>query len=588
MKRYGKIDLEGNEMVNVAFENLAPAPGSPATGRVYFKSTDAVVQVYDGSNWKDLWSPDDDFYNNLPNENSTAGIDSILIYDDSATTYKRQTKDDFFQNIDGYLPPPVSPYGSNRNVQYNSNGDFWSDDDFQWSLSNYLYINRSHTVQWVEDLQPGNPVLQVNNMDTTAGNKYAAIEFVAKYSASYTSRAYIVASTMTLSTGTTLNFQVQDDLGDFWSPLLIRSNEGAVLQDNNGVWKFYVTPVGATVMGDLIVNDSGVNTVRLQSTTSSDVYYELEDNGGTRGIFGWDVSESLLKFNYGALANSHFTMNSSGRIGMGGVPDSSAILRIGGNELIEYSKSTSYVQLCINNTYITGASRVILGGNNGAYYCSFFKDSAEGGIGDSNYTGVYVMSWGSTYINIGHDHLDVSTARVRIGGDLASGYAASFLNDGNNANRWGIKIGCGADVQSTGIHYYLRGYAGSTATEEGGLRNNAGTFQIYQVSDERKKIEIIDTTIKADKILRALHVKDFKKIGGSGIKSKKQVGWIAQEVAKVYKPMHAYIKDSDLHTISPMDLIPVLHRGWQIHDNEITRLKREVVTLKKKLNEKVR
>ena len=57
----------------------------------------------------------------------------------------------------------------------------------------------------------------------------------------------------------------------------------------------------------------------------------------------------------------------------------------------------------------------------------------------------------------------------------ANGYAATFLNDGNDANRWGIAIACGSDSPSTTDNYPIR-FLDGDGTEVGKVTfDNSGT-----------------------------------------------------------------------------------------------------------------
>jgi len=250
MRRYGKIDLFGNELVDVLLESQAAAPGSPVTGRVYFNSTDAVAQVYDGSGWVDLNSPDDDFYNNLPNEPSPDGNDSILIYDDSALVYKRQSRDNFFQNITGYLPPPVGPAGSTTEIQYNDAGSFGASSKLLWSTQDNLIVIKTHSSAFSPTSQPGNHGLFIyNDNAATVLNKYAAIRFQSSYKPGYFNTSFIVSYASTASTHkSNLAFMTRDTAGNYETPLIIDGNVGVQIYYNTAQ-KFEADDTGFRVIG---------------------------------------------------------------------------------------------------------------------------------------------------------------------------------------------------------------------------------------------------------------------------------------------------------------------------------------------------
>jgi len=60
-----------------------------------------------------------------------------------------------------------------------------------------------------------------------------------------------------------------------------------------------------------------------------------------------------------------------------------------------------------------------------------------------------------------------------------------------------------------------------------------------------------------------------------------QTGWVAQEVNLIYPQMVQYSDFDDLYTLSPTSLIPLLHRGWQLHEEKIETHEERISRLEK-------
>ncbi len=147
--------------------------------------------------------------------------------------------------------------------------------------------------------------------------------------------------------------------------------------------------------------------------------------------------------------------------------------------------------------------------------------------------------------------LDVQT-------DSASGYVANFFNDGNNANRYGIRIQAGAD-DGTGTTYYINAYDGD-GTNVGYIQNNGGTFSLADASDSRKKTNIADADIDALGIINALTVRQYNRKqdpDGPTI-----YGFVAQEAQVVFPEMVSEGNDGYLAVAKDL-LIPVLTLAMQ-------------------------
>ncbi len=163
--------------------------------------------------------------------------------------------------------------------------------------------------------------------------------------------------------------------------------------------------------------------------------------------------------------------------------------------------------------------------------------------------------------------------RLHVGEDVA-GFAASFDNVGNNANRSGIRIQAGAD-DASGTTYYLDAYDGD-GTQVGYIANTSGTFAVTDISDVRTKTNINDTDINADEILNGLRVVDFNRLQNPD--GPLITGFIAQEVQDVYGQAVTEAANGYLG-ISKDAFIPVLVKGHQSQDTKITGLSDRITQL---------
>lgn len=160
-------------------------------------------------------------------------------------------------------------------------------------------------------------------------------------------------------------------------------------------------------------------------------------------------------------------------------------------------------------------------------------------------------------------------------GDESGNFVGSFMNDGNNANRYGIAIQAGAD-DGSGTTYYVSAYDGD-GTSIGYIENNSGTFQLVDVSDRGTKTNIKNTEVHGLSVVDNLRVVDFTRIDHK-TNPKVQHGFIAQEVSKVYPYMVSETPDGKLG-VAKEQLIPVLVKATQEQQDEIEDLQDQINVL---------
>tara|TARA_R100001443_G_scaffold116314_1_gene136392 strand:+ start:4331 stop:5626 length:1296 start_codon:yes stop_codon:yes gene_type:complete len=176
-----------------------------------------------------------------------------------------------------------------------------------------------------------------------------------------------------------------------------------------------------------------------------------------------------------------------------------------------------------------------------------------------------------------------STFPLDVRTNTASQYAALFVNNGDNANRYGIKLQCGASGGG-GTTYYMRCDDGG-GTPIGYIAQDGADLKFIQDSDIRLKKDVIDTTIKGLDTINAIKVRDFKwkRNNISAV-----AGFIANELKTVFPSavvgtedaMEDILDDDGKKTgerIAPMgvakqELVPVLIKAVQELSAKVTAL----------------
>ena len=171
---------------------------------------------------------------------------------------------------------------------------------------------------------------------------------------------------------------------------------------------------------------------------------------------------------------------------------------------------------------------------------------------------------------------DKLTSKLSVETNIASDFALAAKNLGNNANRYGIGIQCGAN-DASGTTYYVTCYDGD-ADLIGFLANTDDTFALSTVSDARTKENIRDASLTGLEIIENVKVRDFEFIKNGITKT----GFVAQELKSVY-PAAVVGSESDVDKegkpvmmgVTNAQLVPALVKAIQELSAEIKMLKGE-------------
>jgi len=182
-------------------------------------------------------------------------------------------------------------------------------------------------------------------------------------------------------------------------------------------------------------------------------------------------------------------------------------------------------------------------------------------------------------VGIGTDSPDY---RLEVNTDTASSYAASFLNDGNNANRYGVRIQTGEDTPS-GNNIALQ-VADGDGTEVGSITFDGTQTYFNTASDVRLKENIVDTALGMDTLMN-IKVRDYNMRSDQ---LKRTVhGVVAQELLGVYPDAVVVPEDTDkMMMVDYSKLTPLIIKSIQQQQDQINMLSGgDVVNLKVKTAE---
>ena len=283
-----------------------------------------------------------------------------------------------------------------------------------------------------------------------------------------------------------------------------------------------------------------------------------------------DSSQSIL-FKPNATEAARFT--SDGRLGIGKTDPNYPLVVAGTNPKIQIYDSAGNGQ---TNLY--------------------FGDSG------SNLAGYVIYQHSDNVMRFGTDATDrvrIEGGNLNVGGsgdggkfyvygDTSGAYLSRFHHDGNNGDRYGLRLIVGADNASTG-HIWIR-FDDGDGHAQGYMYHDNGSVVINQ-SDERLKENIIDSPLEGINILKQIQQREFN--WKRDTDKTKTIGYIAQELETVYPAAVVAVSDkSGDGVVAPDDdpdnpykfvakdrLIDVLIKATQEQQDIIDNLKARIETL---------
>ena len=123
-----------------------------------------------------------------------------------------------------------------------------------------------------------------------------------------------------------------------------------------------------------------------------------------------------------------------------------------------------------------------------------------------------------------------SVTRFYAYGNAAAEYIGYFQHDGNDNDRYGVRIVTGSDSATTG-QYWMR-FDDGDGHAQAYIYHDSGSVVIHQASDERLKENIVDSTLEGINTLKSIKQREFN--WKRDADKEKVIGYIAQELESVY------------------------------------------------------
>ena len=298
----------------------------------------------------------------------------------------------------------------------------------------------------------------------------------------------------------------------------------------------------------------------LKVSGSTSITGSLSTNDG--------LSASVLAFPLDAVSthvravNSRLILSSS----------AGSVVYVSGSLIASGSKHTITGTLSL----INNAEILRIGGADSAYVTFYPQGAATRygylGFGTSNGETLGLVNEAAA---LGHIHISpgaggflgvgsgvsVPSYMLDVYTNAAGAFAANFVNTGNNANRHGIRIICGAN---NGVgQTFVMDVGDGDQTEIGYIEQTAaGVFQLVDVSDPRLKTGIAPTQVKGLDTLNALNLIEYRFIRHGPTGGLNRIGFDADNCETVFPTMTS-IGPCGTKGTARAALIPVLVKAIQ-------------------------
>jgi hypothetical protein len=330
----------------------------------------------------------------------------------------------------------------------------------------------------------------------------------------------------------------------------------------------------------------GLTRTSLQQSSNA-LYYNVNDNSATTGSFIWRNTNAFSEL---------MRLTSTGL----GIGTTTPQFR---TDIINNSTYQLRLATGTGQNYVNGGLYLGAFGTSDPYYYGYMRwdqtdiclkigsqhGNSTGGIlfltgeGSGAQTErARVTSFGYFKANPSGTYIGSTAAYHEFSGDSASQYILRVFNDGNNANRYGMVIQCGAD-NAAGTNYALV-FDDGDGTRQGEITFSGGTTTYGTSSDYRLKENIQPIENALDRLAQLKPVKwNWKR---NGLESE---GFVAHELQEVVPIAVAGEKDAVNENGDPVyqsvgaaNVVPLLTKALQEAMTRIEQLEAKFAALESK------